>query len=364
MKKILVIEDELVLREGISEILNFEGYEVFQAENGEKGLSAAFQHQPDLILCDIMMPVMDGYDVLRKLHSNDCTRLIPFVFMTALADRSDMRMGMELGSDDYITKPYTRVELLKAVTSRLKKSEEIKEKSESSLDELRENIISHLPHELRTPLNGMLGFGQQLMDYPESITHEDLAEIGKNIYDSAVRLYRLIQNYLIYTQMELKKGKAEKVSPLMDADLLCERVARETAQNYGRMDDLSFQLKYGMVCISETELIKMVEELTDNAFKFSRPGTKVIVGCEPVKEKFRIWVGDEGRGIAAADIDKIGAYMQFERKNYEQQGSGLGLIISKRIAELFEGEMSIQSTQGKGTTVMVTFPGELSRTPF
>ncbi len=358
MRKILVIEDELQLRMGVSEILKFEGFEVFEAENGATGIVAAQRHQPDLILCDIMMPEKDGYQVLSEIRNAEKTRLIPFIFMTALSERSDQRTGMELGSDDYITKPYTRMELLNAVNTRLQKASEFKAKRESSLNELRENIIRHLPHELRTPLNGMIGYGQLLMDYPESVTREELPHMGKNIYDSAMRLYRLIQNYLAYAQLEVRKGEDLEVHELKSLDKICREVAEEVAGSYNRKEDLKFNTNDGVAYIGNSEFLKIMEELTDNAFKFSNPGDPVLIACNMENQKFCLTVKDAGRGIQATDIPRIGAYMQFNREFHEQQGSGLGLIITKKLVEMYSGELKIESIPGEGTTILVTLPGK------
>jgi CRP-like cAMP-binding protein/CheY-like chemotaxis protein len=129
MKKILLIEDNSTIRENTSEILELSNYHVCTAEDGKSGVEAALREKPDLIICDIMMPVLDGYAVLHMLQKNASTKNTPFIFLTAKTERSDMRKGMELGADDYITKPYTGTELLNAVASRLKKSEQVKESS-------------------------------------------------------------------------------------------------------------------------------------------------------------------------------------------------------------------------------------------
>jgi EAL domain-containing protein (putative c-di-GMP-specific phosphodiesterase class I)/ActR/RegA family two-component response regulator len=121
MKKILAIEDEEVIRENILKLLKAEGFEVMGAENGMEGLSLAMSNPPDVILCDVTMPELDGYGVLAALRSNSVTATIPFVFLTGKADRSQMRQGMELGADDYLTKPFTKAELVGAIASRLKK---------------------------------------------------------------------------------------------------------------------------------------------------------------------------------------------------------------------------------------------------
>lgn len=121
MKKILLIEDNREMRENTSEILELAGYKVLTAENGKIGVELAQKNLPDLIVCDIMMPVLDGYGVLHLLSKNEDTANIPFIFLSAKAERSDFRKGMEMGADDYVTKPFDDIELLNAIESRLKK---------------------------------------------------------------------------------------------------------------------------------------------------------------------------------------------------------------------------------------------------
>ena len=123
MKKILLIEDNAEVRENTAEILELAGFKVLTAENGKLGIEKAIKEAPDLIICDIMMPVLDGYGTLHMLSKNDKTAHIPFIFLTAKAERSDMRKGMEMGADDYITKPFDDIELLNAIESRFKKLE-------------------------------------------------------------------------------------------------------------------------------------------------------------------------------------------------------------------------------------------------
>ena len=361
MKKILVIEDESSLREGIRDVLSFEGYEVLEAENGNYGYQKTLANMPDLILCDVMMPEMDGYDLLKLVRNNEDTKLIPFVFLTALAERSDIRSGMEHGSDDYISKPFTRDELIKVVETRLKKSGEIKEHADIALGELRNNIITRLPHELRTPLNGILGYGQLLKDYPESFTPAELPKIGNDIYLSAVRLYRLIENYLIYVRLELTKYDQIGKFELSNQDEICKREAFKVAKNVGRLMDLEMTISKGVVFVPQLDFAKIVEELLGNAFKFSPEGTQVALNTSVVNGTFTMTVGDNGRGMTVTDIKKIEAYMQFDRHIYEQQGSGLGLIIVKRIVELYKGLLKIDNKEDGGLLFTVELPGRESK---
>lgn len=122
-KKVLIIEDNTDIRENVVEILELAGYEVFDADNGKSGVELAHKNLPDIILCDIMMPELDGYGVLYLLNKNPATAVIPFIFLTAKAERIDLRKGMEMGADDYLTKPFDDMELLNAIESRLKKKE-------------------------------------------------------------------------------------------------------------------------------------------------------------------------------------------------------------------------------------------------
>lgn len=120
-KKVLIIEDNNDIRENVVEILELANYEVYEANNGKKGVDLAVKNLPDIILCDIMMPELDGYGVLYMLNKNPETATIPFIFLTAKAERVDLRKGMEMGADDYLTKPFDDMDLLNAIESRLKK---------------------------------------------------------------------------------------------------------------------------------------------------------------------------------------------------------------------------------------------------
>lgn len=144
-KKILLIEDNPEMRENTAEILELSGYEVLTAENGKEGVNKAQQHHPDLIICDVMMPELDGFGVLHMLNRNPATAGIPFIFLTAKTEMSDLRKGMNLGADDYLTKPFDDAELLDAIEMRLRKSERINadfERSAAGLDQFLVEVRS------------------------------------------------------------------------------------------------------------------------------------------------------------------------------------------------------------------------------
>ncbi|MGB7443686.1 MAG: response regulator [Coleofasciculaceae cyanobacterium] len=364
-KKILVIEDEEDIRENIGEILSAEDFEVIDADNGQSGVKLALEETPNLIICDIMMPEMDGYGVLQQLRQNPITEAIPFVFLTARAAKEDLRQGMELGADDYLTKPFTRNSLLKAITTRLEKQITIERQSQQKLNELRGSIAHSLPHELHTPLNGILGLSQFLLDEYDSMEQEEVLSMLGEIHASGQRLYRLTQNFLLYADLELTAADQEKVKALRFSGVksftknIITEVAQQKAQQVKREADLLLELNEAIVLISEPKLKKLVEEIIDNAFKFSSAGTSVWITSSSQHDAFELIITDQGRGMTADQIDNLGAYLQFERKLYEQQGSGLGLSITKRLTELHGGQLMIESIPGKQTIVRVILPEKL-----
>jgi CheY-like chemotaxis protein/two-component sensor histidine kinase len=361
MKKILVIEDEQSVRENLLELLEAENFEVFAADNGKAGIELAKAHLPDLIICDVMMPELDGFGVLTLIRKDPAMATVPFIFLTAMTEKTDLRQGMSLGADDYLTKPFTRMELLEALSVRLEKQAAIDQQQAQKLDQLRSSISLSLPIELRSPLNNILGFSKLLTDESDSLERSEIREMSESIYKSAERLERLIQNFLLYAELELiatapERIKALRSSRVSSASSVIEQMIIRQAKRLGREADVELDLQDSSVQIAKVRLEKIIEELSDNAFKYSPAGTPVRIVGAPVEQTFTLSVTDHGRGMTAAQITEIGAYQQFERKLYEQQGSGLGLIITKRLAELLGGELIIESTLAQQTTVRVVLP--------
>ncbi|MCL6432635.1 MAG: response regulator [Leptolyngbyaceae cyanobacterium HOT.MB2.61] len=361
MKKILIIEDERSIREMILELLEKEGFQTIGAEDGSVGIQKAQEHMPDLILCDVVMPRPNGYEVLSALRHHPATATIPFIFLTAMGAKENIRQGMQLGADDYLTKPFTTEELLGAIASRFEKQAILASQSQQQLNELRNSIALSLPHELRMPLHGILGLAELLIEDYEQIERHEVLEVAEGIYSAADRLHRLIQNYLLYVELELAANDTERIRFFRGAvihypKVLIANVATQVAKRYGREADLHLNLQNMTVQIEDLKLNKVVEELTDNAFKFSRAGTPVQLTATASDAGFTLWIRDHGRGLTTEQIASLGAYMQFERKFYEQQGSGLGFAIAKRLVELHRGSLTIESTPGVQTTVKITLP--------
>jgi CheY-like chemotaxis protein/anti-sigma regulatory factor (Ser/Thr protein kinase) len=360
MSKILVIEDELAVRENILARLEAEGFITLDAENGLNGVELALAHRPDLIICDVMMPELDGYGVLSMLRQNPVTSTIPFIFLTAKADKVDLRQGMEMGADDYLTKPFTRNELLGAIAARLQKQAVVAQQSEKKLDDLRRSITDALPQEVLIPLSEILGFSRLLVDHYDSVKPPEILETAQNIHTSSLRLQRLIENFIMYAQIELLATNPAEIQAVrncqtMNPSDIIFAIAIQKAKQHHREADLILQVANSTVRIAKRDLKKVVEELVDNAFKFSQPDTSVHVKASTDKDAFKLSITNYGRSLSHEQIASIGGYMQFDRKFYEQQGLGLGLVLAKRITELHGGQFNIQSSGiDSKTTVSVT----------
>ena len=360
MKRILVVEDNVSLAHSLGEIFDTMGYAVRLAYNGIEGWNQTQAELPDIIVSDIQMPGMDGYEFLKQVRGSYDTETLPFIFLTAQTEREQLRQGMILGADDFVTKPFSAKEIVASVESVLNKRTKINEKHETTITILRKNISYALPHELRTPLQLILGYSELMAMDSDSLTPGDIATMSTMVFKAGSRLQRLVENTLAYAQIELINSDPDQQKQLRNnilpdtADVI-DLSATTIAEQHGRINDLKMQLTNKVLRISNENLTRTIEELVDNAFKFSDDSTTVTVKSMDCGDRYRIMIQDNGRGMKADQIKRIGAYMQFDRLLYEQQGSGLGLIIAKRLVELHQGTFHIRSMPNEGTLITIEF---------
>jgi len=365
MKKILVIEDEQFIRENIVEILEANDYQVLSAPDGAAGVELALQHLPDLILCDVMMPELDGHAVLQQLRENPATYATPFIFLTAKANTKDLREGMNLGADDYLTKPFRVPDLLTAVSTRLEKSLQDRRKADERLEELRNNIALSLPHEFLTPISGILGCAELLRTSMDLMSREEINEMLEQLSYSARRLNRLVQNFLLHARL-ISAGvehSAEEIRAQLLAGgftesaraVIADVVQTKSVQDH-RENDVKVNIEGdAAIAMRQMYFSKIVEELVDNAIKYSHPGAPITISASVLNNVFVLVIVNIGRHMLPEQIASIGAYTQFDRKIYEQQGSGLGLSIAKKLLEFHGGRLDIESLDGQ-TTVTIKIP--------
>lgn len=212
MVKVLVIEDEMEIRANLLELLALEGYDIIGADNGVTGVIGAMEHSPDIILCDVMMPELDGYDVLSTLRQEPKTASIPFIFLTALADKGDIRQGMSLGADDYLTKPFTCTEVLSAIKMRLRKRQalvtqhEAQQATETSqqqriqafrdvLDVEKAALISDIRSQMKGSIRKLHSATMLLQTLSSSIERDQSIDLIRRICAADLKLLARIPNF-------------------------------------------------------------------------------------------------------------------------------------------------------------------------
>lgn len=361
MKKILIIDDSDYILESTSILLTLEGFEVLTATNGKEGLKMALQEKPDLILCDIQMPEMDGYTMLEQLRSNTDTEAIPFIFLTAFGEKQTMREGMIRGADDYIVKPFTHDELLRAINVQWKKISSIQRKVKEKVETVGKAVTFALPHEFRTVLNEIIGSAKLIQKSFDDFSKEEILEIAGDIITTSKRLLKISENFLIYTKLETYTTMPDKKAQLRqhftdEPFAMLQDVAIMKAAKYKRSADLVLNELQSNISIeiSSDSFYKIIDELIDNAFKFSDQGQKVIIDVEHLGNKICFKIIDQGRGIEKNMLENINTLTQFERDFYEQQGVGMGLVIAKKLVELHDGDFTIESKIGEGTKIFFT----------
>lgn len=361
MAKILVIDDEEDMRILMCAILSRGDHEVESVADGESGLAIVASMRPDLILCDISMRGMSGYEVLSKLRTMPEAAHTPVVLVTGMADLKGMREGMKLGADDYLPKPFTVSELLSVVRTRLEKTESLRKEAEERAKSLRSNISFMLPQELLNPLTGILGLAGILCDEADILRPDEAADLARDIQRSGDRLNRLINNFLIYSQIELLATEPARIEALRAAPptplgRALDSVMQRVSEKHRREVDVLVETCEADVAVSEQNLDKILGEIIDNAFKFSRSGTTVRVDAVTSGEFAVIRVSDEGKGMSPQVLDAIRNVGQMEHFSAQKRSEGLGLAIALRLAEIHGGKIAVEEREGPGTTIRLALP--------
>jgi len=352
-KTVLVIDDSSVLRDIMREVLEDAGFNVIEAPHGRLGLERAQQLAPDIVLCDIHMPVLDGYGFVQAARAHEHLRTVPILMVTAMAEKKSMRRAMEAGADDFLSKPFTPEELVSAVTGQLARRERHEADTERSLDRLRGALLTSVPHELRTPLTNILGYSQLLIARGGRISGDQQADMHRHIHDSAQRLSRTIGRYMAWSELNAARGggqlrSGERVDAHGLTDVLASKAFRTLVLDSlpgewaslpsndrmlaGRL--LRFDLAPAQIHCHCDDLLRVLAELISNGIKFSVPGATVsLEGRMQPGGDYHVDVRNHGPALPAQVQKVSGALIQFGREQHEQQGSGLGLALCGLLAQ-------------------------------
>jgi signal transduction histidine kinase len=340
---------------------------MLRATSGRQCLAVAQEMNPDVILLDIQMPEMDGFETLMHLRANPVTAKIPVIFLTAQRkDASSIEQGLELGADEYLTKPIDTEELL----VRTRMLVRVK-RAESELERTKADFMAMLVHDLRSPLNGIksvIDFYKELRDQGKPYTAEQLGLLD-TAGESAKRMLELINDILDLSKFEAGNMALEKQKIALP--IIIDSVCRESSLQF-KQKDVAVVKNYGAnlpdVVVDAEKVGQVLMNILSNAMKFTKSGGSVKITTSLVNEKpdaasenrdfVLVSVTDTGVGIAKEEISQL-----FERykqvssaKRTKQKGTGLGLSICKLIVQAHGGRMSVESEVGKYTTFHFTLP--------
>jgi signal transduction histidine kinase len=363
-KTILVICKDTPTIEFIISTLKDKPYNVFYSINRYDAVQLAKNIYPDLILMDLDSHETSK-DPMRLFKVEPIISTTPFIFLASKKNDVDSFIGSD-STDDYLLKPLKRELFLSKINTFFSNLSKLSRKFEERMEKLRGNITFALPHEFRTSLNGILGFSNMIIQNTESKNGlnknqtDDIKDMAKSIMDSAKHLSRLAENFLLYSQIQTILESSEDL----------EKIRKFTINNPKEIiSDIisSFEADYSPkkfiqytenahLPISFYYFYKIIYELLDNALKFSPNNEKVAITAVNLGNYYRIRITDKGRGLTKEQLDTIGAYRQFERDIYEQQGAGLGLIIAKQLTIIHKGKFDIESRVQEGTSILIGLP--------
>lgn len=354
--KILVVDDSPDNVFLIRTILEEEGYTVLTAENGASALEKITQSGCDLVLLDLMMPGMDGYEVTKRVRDNTGLPFIPILLITA-HDSPNVAHGLDLGADDFIRKPVTVDELLARVRSLLRLKHSIDERDEIALQ--RQDFVSRLTHDLRTPL---VAADRILMLFQEGALGElshQMQEVIGIMARSNSNLLQMVNTLLEVYRFEA--GRKDLVFQPVNLYQLLDEVAKELTP-LAEQKELSVNLDFGEQSAVSTimgdrlELHRLFTNLVGNAMKFTDVGS-VTIRISPATISDRsitVEVADTGSGIPLEEQATL--FERFRQGSHKRSGSGLGLYLSHRIVEAHKGSIQVNSEVGKGSTFTVQLP--------
>ncbi|TRX59474.1 response regulator [Fulvivirga sp. M361] len=353
MKKVLVIEDDVNIRESIVELLEMKEYDVMEAEDGDQGVEMAKLNRPDIILCDIMMPGKNGHEVLAVIRNEKGYSNVPFVFLTALSQKEDIRAGMNLGADDYLTKPFKARELYATIETRLAKQAERAEESTSAPDPFQQRVINE---NIVAPIQGLKSSSATLLEYFNDYAKDEIATFIQKLNASLGRVERATRNLVAAQAIELSNYDEKTMNGLItgvtsDGCRLIKSIIQETATNWDRLEDIFVKdIPEHTLNLPENTFRTIMSELLFNAFKYSDKGTLVTVEAACDNDRFVITIKDNGIGMDTALRDKLNN----EELLHPLEGK-YGLYIVKSLINRTGNEMKIESEKEKGTLIILTF---------
>lgn len=361
-KTILIVEDEELNREILRDLLGVQGYRTIEAVDGATGLEMARRERPDLILLDVMMPGMSGFEVCRRLKSDYATQLIPVVLVTALTDKASKLEGVEAGADDFINKPVDLTEFQARVRSLLHTKalhDELQQRYRdlAQAEKMREGLMHMVVHDLRSPLTTLLGYFELLDQQGHIAAGHEARGMVEEVKHSGQVLEDMLNDILTFSRLEA--GEMRLNYDVVELEPLLSKMETDIG---GQIADKQLMLlkempqEPVMVKADPRILHRVLANIVGNAVKFSPVGGEIIVAAEQDTETVSLSVRDKGPGIPAEFHGKI--FEKFGQVNLQETSRtfsfGLGLAFCKMAVEAHGGTIGVESELGTGSAFWFT----------
>ena len=361
---ILLVDDVPANLKLLGGILHDEGYGIRSAINGELALEVAEKEKPDLILLDIMMPGIDGFEVCRRLKANPGLADIPVIFISAMGDTGAIVKSLTLGGVDYINKPFQAEEVIARVSTHLKLHKQSMallnlNKELQELNVTKDKFFSIIAHDLRGPLGGFLGLTKIIANEPQILTDDQNKEMASALYSSAQNTYDLLQNLLEWSQMV--RGNTTFIPQnLVLKDIITECLSLATESAREKSISLIMEISDELQVFADSNMLQtIIRNLLSNSIKFTRHRGRVTIAAEPAENNMIvISVKDTGIGMnneMVQNIFRIDVNTKRTGTNNEAS-TGLGLLLCKEFVEKHGGEIVVKSVENKGSEFFFTIP--------
>jgi signal transduction histidine kinase len=366
-KRILVVDDVEENTYIVSTILKSAGYTPFVANSGKQAIQIAETQHPDLVLLDINMPEMNGYEVCKYFKEHEPISDIPIVFLTVHADAESIAKAFDTGAVDYLTKPFKKAELLARVKVHLalRQAQELLEDQNERLKRLNDEkneFLGIAAHDLKNPLNSIRGIAQMVRKRKEiELSEEEVDDMAHQIETSSNFMFEIITNLLDVNKIENGKlvVQSTSVDLVLSLGAVTDRYQAAAAKKNIKLH-VDLPREDTQIYADPTLTIQILDNIVSNAVKYSPQGKNVWinVSCNTAQKRVRVAVKDEGPGFS--DEDKKKLFGKFARLSAKPTGgehsTGLGLSIVKRLAEAMEATIWCESELGSGATFIVEFP--------
>jgi len=358
---ILLVDDDPGILETTADLLMLSGYTVLTATDGTEALPILDQYLPDVIVSDIMMPEMNGYELFEAVRSKPQWAAIPFIFLTARGQQKDVALGHRIGADAYLTKPFEPDDLMMMIENRVSRLRQIASLTEADYARLKQEILTVFSHELRTPLTYIVGYSTLLEEH-RSLDADSIDDMLSGIQRGSERLVRLVEDLMLMVRIDGGVVGAE----IMERRIPCQSsmLINEVVQPFRKLaDERNVQITTKINNDVTFSCLPMYIEdafrrLVDNALKFSKQeGGDVLIQVDKHGGAVMFTIQDDGIGIKPAQQKILfERFRQLDRDVMEQQGVGLGLTIARSLVRLHGGDIEMESVPGKGSIFRVRLP--------